>query len=78
MAKSPRLDKADQEYRLQLRQELEAIVYRRWQQRRYTQDSPVYAEVWFECLQRRLDGEPDDRVDLLLMPHRQSTATELH
>ncbi|MEX2091064.1 MAG: S8 family serine peptidase, partial [Pirellulales bacterium] len=69
---------SERHFRSQMRQDLQAIVYRHWQQRRYTQDSPVYADVWFECLQRRLAGRPNERMDLLLVPHRQSNATELH
>ena len=43
---------------------------------RFTQDSPVYPDVWMEFF--RSVRDPDkDRVDLILSPHRKSSAGEL-
>ena len=54
------------------------IIYGRSGQRRFTQDSPIYADVWFECLEQCLAGRPYERIDLLLIPHRASTTAKLH
>jgi len=43
---------------------------------RFTQDSPVYPEVWLEYY-RRAVLKQDERVDLIFTPHRDSTAAEL-
>lgn len=40
---------------------------------RYTQDSPIYPDVWLEYVFK----EPDKRVDLLLTPHEQHRAAEV-
>jgi serine protease AprX len=41
--------------------------------RRFTQDSPIYPDVWL----RYFSIGPKERVDLLLTPHRLHTASEL-
>ena len=49
------------------------VFWQQQNQRRFTQDSPIYPEVWFEYA----TIAPDDRVELLLTPHRRYTAAEL-
>jgi subtilisin family serine protease len=43
---------------------------------RYTQDSPVYPDVWLEYFDNRQQIKTY-RADLILLPHRQATASEL-
>ncbi|MEO8403490.1 MAG: S8 family peptidase [Chitinophagaceae bacterium] len=43
---------------------------------RFTQDSPVYPDVWLEYFDHRNDID-NYRADLILLPHRQSSAAEL-
>src|SRR5690242_4451060 len=43
---------------------------------RFTQDSPVYPDVWMEYFQHA-DELKTYRVDLILMPHKKSSAAEL-
>jgi len=42
---------------------------------RFTQDSPVYPAVWLEYFEHR--HEPGYRADLILTPHKNSSAAEL-
>ncbi|MEO7982889.1 MAG: S8 family serine peptidase, partial [Bacteroidota bacterium] len=42
---------------------------------RFTQDSPVYPDVWIEYFRHATD--PNYMVDLILTPHKKSTASEL-
>lgn len=46
------------------RDELELLIYRNAGPKRFTQDSPVMPDVWFE-----FGKNPNGRVDLLLNPH---------
>ena len=46
------------------RDELERLIYRNAGPKRFTQDSPVMPDVWFE-----FGKNPNGRVDLLLNPH---------
>ena len=55
--------------RLELRQ-LAPWVFGQGQLRRYTQDSPVMPDVWMAYG----DADRDDRLDLLLEPHREAGA----
>ena len=48
-------------------------VFGTGQLRRYTQDSPVMPDVWLAYG----EGEPDERVDLLLEPNREAGAAAL-
>jgi serine protease AprX len=43
---------------------------------RFTQDSPVYPDVWLEYF-RHTTSDTDFRADLILTPHRDSTAPQL-
>ena len=45
--------------------------------RRFTQDSPVLADVWQEYMTLALDRRGHERVDLLLEPHRRSSPEAL-
>jgi len=53
--------------------ELEKLLLHSTGWRRYTQDSPIFADVWLAYL----DGGPDERKDLLLEPQRRVPAGEL-
>ena len=55
-----------------LRADLEKIIYKDAGLRRYTQDSPVLPDVWFQ-----FGKGPRERTDLLLTPHRDSTPGEV-
>jgi serine protease AprX len=57
--------------KLELRQ-LAPWVFGLGQLRRYTQDSPVMPDVWMA-----FGRDPDDRLDLLLEPHREAGAAAL-
>jgi serine protease AprX len=57
--------------RLELRQ-LAPWVFGLGQLRRYTQDSPVMPDVWMA-----FGRDPDERLDLLLEPHREAGAAAL-
>src|SRR5215218_6151074 len=46
------------------REELEDLIYRQNGLTRFTQDSPVLPDVWFEFGQN-----PNAKIDLLLNPH---------
>jgi serine protease AprX len=55
------------------RERLERLIFQRAPLRRYTQDSPILPDVWFEY------GEhPMDRVDLLLGPYRSVNPGDLY
>ncbi|MBL0155428.1 MAG: hypothetical protein IPP93_18965 [Chitinophagaceae bacterium] len=59
------------------RQLMEKLIFMQFQPTtRFTQDSPVYPDVWMEYFThaRQLDSF---RVDLILTPHIKSTASEL-
>ena len=58
--------------RLELKQ-LAPWVFGQGQLRRYTQDSPVMPDVWMAYG----DADRDDRLDLLLEPHREAGAAAL-
>lgn len=51
------------------RDELERLIYRNAGPKRFTQDSPVMPDVWFE-----FGKNPNSRVDLLLNPHYKASA----
>jgi serine protease AprX len=56
------------------RSELEKLIFgETLDLRRYTQDSPIYPDVWL----RYFSKLPGERVDLLLTPHRLYTASTL-
>jgi len=57
--------------RLELRQ-LAPWIFGSGQLRRFTQDSPVMPDVWLAY-----GRDPDEPLDLLLQPHRRSSAAEL-
>jgi len=50
------------------RDDLERLIYRNSGPKRFTQDSPVMPDVWFE-----FGKNPNGRVDLLLNPHYQAS-----
>src|SRR6185503_21370754 len=50
------------------RDELEELIYKKDGPPRFTQDSPVLPDVWFE-----LGKNPNARIDLLLNPHYEAT-----
>lgn len=50
------------------RDALERLIYRNGGPKRFTQDSPVMPDVWFE-----FGTNPNGRVDLLLNPHYQAS-----
>lgn len=51
------------------RDELERLIYRNAGPKRFTQDSPVMPDVWFE-----FGKNPNGKVDLLLNPHFEASA----
>jgi serine protease AprX len=53
------------------RKDLEDVIFRSPSVRRYTQDSPILPDVWFEFGQKG----PEDRVDLLMVPYRTESVT---
>ncbi len=55
------------------RPEFETLLLESAQRRRFTQDSPVFADVWL----RYYENGPDTRQDLLLEPHRRTPAGRL-
>jgi serine protease AprX len=55
------------------RPEFETLLLESAQRRRFTQDSPVFADVWL----RYFDNGPDTRQDVLLEPHRRTPAGRL-
>ena len=58
------------------REWLRNVIFNADKLRRFTQDSPILPEVWLTAgLEYCID--PNTRVDLLLTPHRDSTAAEL-
>lgn len=55
---------------------IEDIIFKRFEKNlRFTQDSPVYPDVWLEYF--NAEDINNDRVDLILTPHRKSSASEL-
>ena len=58
--------------RLELKQ-LAPWVFGQGQLRRYTQDSPVMPDVWMAYG----DADREERLDLLLEPHREAGAAAL-
>lgn len=62
---------------MEIRREwLEDLIFHGEANRRYTQDSPVLPDVWLEFAEI-LSCDPYYRVDLLLTPHRDSSAPAL-
>lgn len=61
--------------------EFENIIFKRnLNNYRYTQDSPIYPNVWMEYLklaQKKDKNLQEHRIDLILTPHRKCTANEL-
>lgn len=59
------------------RQQFEDLLFNGLSQNiRYTQDSPIYPDVWLEYFDNR--GQlATYRADLILLPHRDATASEL-
>lgn len=56
---------------------IEKLIFNEFHQRtRFTQDSPVYPDVWMEYFEH-LANLSSYRADLILTPHRQSSASEL-
>jgi subtilisin family serine protease len=58
---------------------IENLIFKRYPEfptNRFTQDSPVYPDVWLEYYQNRKNLE-FFRADLILTPHRDSSAAEL-
>ena len=56
---------------------IEEIIFNKYHnQPRFTQDSPIYPDVWMEYAGHLLDAKPY-RADLILTPHRKSSAAEL-
>src|SRR4051794_10067917 len=57
---------------------IEALIYKRFQATiRFTQDSPVYPDVWMGYFDRGGESLTTYRMDLILTPHRRSSAGEL-
>jgi serine protease AprX len=55
--------------------QFEKLLFNHFRQnKRYTQDSPVYPDVWREYF---LSSSGSDRVDVILTPHRDHSAPEL-
>jgi hypothetical protein len=69
MARQP--DRSGRRPILQRRQ-LEDLIFRKAPLRRFTQDSPILPDVWFEY-----GRDPDVKVDLLLTPVRDSSPGEV-
>lgn len=59
------------------REMLESILEVDPMLRRFTQDSPVLSDVWREYGRLVSEGKGNERVDLLLSPHRQGSPGEL-
>ena len=59
------------------REWLEELIFEGVASRRYTQDSPVLPDVWIRYGKLLTRGEPPV-LDLLLTPHSDSTAGQLH
>lgn len=55
---------------------LEQLIFRAATSRRFTQDSPVLPDVWLE-FGTAFSKSPASRVDLLITPHRDASASEL-
>lgn len=56
---------------------IEDLIFNRLQRiSRFTQDSPIYPDVWLEYY-NNADKLKTHRVDLILTPHKKSTAAEL-
>ena len=56
---------------------IETLVFKQYGRNpRFTQDSPIYPDVWLEFF-RKLNQLDTARVDLILTPHKQSSASYL-
>jgi serine protease AprX len=56
---------------------IESLIFKRFQQTlRFTQDSPVFPDVWLAYFEQRADLK-QSRVDLILSPHKNSSASQL-
>ncbi|WP_295711339.1 S8 family peptidase [Mucilaginibacter sp.] len=56
---------------------IESLIFKRFQQTlRFTQDSPIFPDVWLAYFEQRGDLK-QDRVDLILSPHKNSSASQL-
>jgi subtilisin family serine protease len=56
---------------------IELLIFNKQPQaQRFTQDSPVYPDVWLDYYENRHDLK-NHRADLILTPHRKSSAAEL-
>jgi serine protease AprX len=59
------------------REQFKELVFNSFSRnQRFTQDSPIYPDVWMEYFDHRFEID-NYRADLILLPHRQSTAAEL-
>jgi serine protease AprX len=57
--------------------QFEALIFKTYSKsHRYTQDSPVYPDVWLDYFNNSSNIQ-NFRADLILIPHRQSSASEL-
>jgi len=58
------------------RKQIEQIIFKEFSNhQRFTQDSPIYPDVWLEFFD--VEDIYKDRVDLILSPHRNASAAEL-
>ena len=56
---------------------IESLIFKRFQQTlRFTQDSPIFPDVWLAYFEQRGDLK-QSRVDLILSPHKNSSASQL-
>ena len=56
---------------------IESLIFKKFQQTlRFTQDSPVFPDVWLAYFEQRKQLKKS-RVDLILTPHKNSSASEL-
>jgi serine protease AprX len=60
-----------------IKKEIEQLFFRQLtKNNRFTQDSPIYPDVWLEYFNKATE-KGDKRADLILTPHRDSSAPEL-
>jgi subtilisin family serine protease len=60
------------------KEQFEGIVLKEYSHSpRFTQDSPIYPDVWLEYFENK-DRITDYRADLILIPHNKSSAAELY
>lgn len=57
---------------------LEKLIFKQFRNNnRYTQDSPVYPDVWLKFYELAKEGQSGQRIDLILTPHQKYSASDL-